>query len=360
LVTFNLANHIRGETTLIQVGGKNCQKFVSNGLTIITLSGASERKLQKISRLWNLIQRISENIDLIAPDIVILEGASWVFYHWLLLRRIRHSQPQIKVIYHAHNVEYLLRKEKHNSLVVLITKWAEGQILRNIDLSFAVSEVDALHFEELYRSRPKLLPNGIDVNRFDQTTQTEVETSKSMYGIGKNIILFLGSYLYKPNQEGIDFLVQSVMPRVVQQCPHAKLAIIGGDVPYKRPWLINPGIIPYEHLPAFVKACKIGVAPVFSGSGTRLKILEYMTAGIPVVSTHKGAEGLHVQNGWNILLADREPDFSTEICKLLSDSQLSAAFGKRGREVVDNHYSWKTIMNNWHDVLYAWQPQTAH
>lgn len=187
--------------------------------------------------------------------------------------------------------------------------WAEGRILREADISFAVSDIDSRQFEKLYGIRPKLLPNGVDIDRFEQVTNEDVQRAKLKYGLDDRTLLFMGLYHYKPNKEGIDFLVKSVMPEMLQQYPEIKLAIIGSEVPYNKPWLIKPGIIQYEELPSFVKACSIGVAPIFSGSGTRLKILEYMAAGIPVVSTTKGAEGITVEDGQNILIADDADGF---------------------------------------------------
>ncbi len=320
-------------------------------MNVVTLKGAFDSRWIKISKLFGKIRRIVENVVISKPDIVVLEGASWVLYHWLLIRRLQSKLPQVQVIYHSHNVEYLLRKEKHGRLVTNITRWAEGRVLRKADISFAVSEVDSQQFYELYGIKTKYLPNGVDLEKFDQVIDTDIQTLKSQYNLDENTILFMGSYLYKPNRYGINFLINLVMPILFQHWDDVKLVVTGGKVPYNEPWLINPGNIPYEQLPAFIKTCAIGVAPIFSGSGTRLKVLEYMAAGKPVVATSKGAEGLNVQNGRDILIANEAEVFAADIDRLLSDRQLSASLGKCGRKVVNAHYSWKTIMKHFNNAL---------
>ena len=274
-----------------------------------------------------------------------------MMYHLLLLREIRRRQPQSAIVYHSHNVEYVLRKEKHGRLVTGLTKCAERKVLQKTDLTSAVSEVDIRLFEELYGIKPKLLPNGVDTEAFDQVTEEDVHAVKSRYGLEGNTVLFMGSYLYMPNREAIDFLIKKVMPKVVHGCSNAKLAIVGGNVPYREQWLISPGIIPHEQLPAFIKACDVGVAPIFSGSGTRLKILEYMAAGIPVVATTKGAEGLAVKNGHDVLISDDEKDFVSNVAKLLGDRNIANSLAVSGKNLVSTRYSWRTIMDNFNYTL---------
>lgn len=358
-VSWNVAKHAQGLKVLIQLGKVVRLKQMVDGVTIITLKGASDSKWRKISGFYSRIQRITDTIRRANPDVIVLEGASWVMYHLMLIREIRRQQPQAAIVYHSHNVEYVLRKEKHGRLVTGLTRWAERQVIQKADLTSAVSEVDIRLFEELYGIRPELLPNGVDTDVFDQVTEDDVYAVKSQYGLDGNTILFTGSYLYRPNREAIDFLIKKVMPKVVQSCSSAKLGIIGGDVPYKRPWLISPGNIPHEELPEFIKACDVGVAPIFSGSGTRLKILEYMAAGIPVVATSKGAEGLAVESGHDLLISDNEKDFASNIAKLLRDRNIASSLAESGKNLVSARYSWKTIMDSFNYTLSSLDDQTT-
>lgn len=349
-VSYNVAKYAEGERYLLQLGAQDREELTSDNVSVITFRGDSNRRIEKIYKLPRFLQRIVGTIKKLSPEIVILEGASWVMYHWLLLRKIRNTCPNIRIVYHSHNVEYLLRKEKHSRLIAELTRWAEGRILRNADMSFAVSEVDRQHFEKLYGISPEILPNGVDLDKFELVTDTDINNLRNAYGLNERTILFMGSYSYRPNREAIDLLIKSVMPKVIQSCPDAQIAIIGDKVPYKEKWLINPGCIPHEEISVFTRACQVGVAPIFSGSGTRLKILEYMAAGIPVVATAKGGEGLSIQNRRDVVIAEEE-HFAGEVVNLFVNGDLAVSLGKNGREVVRSHYSWESIMQHFNDVL---------
>ena len=95
------------------------------------------------------------------------------------------------------------------------------------------------------------------------------------------------------------------------------------------------------------------VAPIFSGSGTRLKILEYMAAAKPVISTIKGAEGISVNNGEDILIADDTSGFVKKILYMLRNSEQADRIGYKGMKLVKSNYSWQEIMQDFSKALYA-------
>lgn len=349
-VTYYTAKNLSGAKILIQLSHRDKREIINGDCAVINIEATGENRWKKLFGIGRVIKKISDQIIEFDPSIIILEGASWVVYLWLLICAIKKRNIKTKIVYHAHNVEYLLRKEKHNRFIVSVTRWAENKILRSVDVSFAVSDVDRRQFEKLYSATSRVLPNGVDIEKFDGVTEDEIKSARKKYNIDENTILFMGLYFYTPNREAVDFLLSSVMPCVIEQCPNARLAIIGGEIPYKAPWLINPGVIDHHELPVFVKACGIGVAPIFSGSGTRLKILEYMAAGLPVLSTSKGAEGLNVKNGFDIVLADNSSDFSSALIKLLKSDELRL-IGLTGRQLVEAHYSWQVIMEKCNNEL---------
>jgi len=161
----------------------------------------------------------------------------------------------------------------------------------------------------------------------------------------------MGLVTYSPNKEGIDFLVNDVFPSVVKEYPEAKLAVIGGDLGFKKDWLINPGMIPYRESPAFIKACDVCTAPIFSGSGTRLKILEYMASGKPVIATKKGAEGIKVTEGKDILLVDSAGDFAKKIIWLLENPDSASVIGRNGCSMVKSTYGWESVVKAFIDHI---------
>jgi glycosyltransferase involved in cell wall biosynthesis len=161
----------------------------------------------------------------------------------------------------------------------------------------------------------------------------------------------MGLTTTKPNREAIRFLLDEVFPRVVRARPGARLALIGGAADSKADWLINPGNIPAEDVPAFIKACDLSVVPIFSGSGTRLKIVESWAAGVPVVSTTIGAEGLEAEDGRNILIADRAADFVERILLLLKQPRIGHKIAGEGKRLAERRYAWPKIMGETNAVL---------
>ncbi len=345
VVSYNFARFLRGEKFLLQLSRSKPDISPESGLLLMNVNIPQDRNVKKISGVVRKLPRIVSTIKSVQPDWIIFEGSSWSLYFLCLLHLVRAARVDSKIIYHAHNVEYVLRRQKNSALIAALTKWAERRLLRKTDLNTAVSEIDARRFEQLYGLRPLLLPNGVDLERFQAVGQEEIESVRKKYHLTGKLVLFMGLTSYPPNREAIDFLIDRVFPDLFARLPEARLALIGGDVGRQRPWLIAPGNIPYQEIPAFIAACHICVAPLFSGSGTRLKILEYMASSKPVVSTAKGAEGLRIEPGKNIVVVD-EADFGKAVEELLRDPERAAEIASAGLKVVEQEYSWKHISEN--------------
>jgi len=350
-VSYNTAKYFPGEKYLIQLSNERGRDLLENDTTLINLPCSFDNPLKKIVDLLLRSRELIKHLRKISPEIIVLEGAAWTLYYLAYFYLIRISGFESKIIYHAHNVEYLLRKEKNSRIIALITKWAEARLAARVDLFTAVSNEDAKKFRVLYGITPSIFPNGVDVEQFEKVTDKQINHIKSKYGLTRNLILFMGLSSFTPNTEGIDSLVSEIFPSVVRTDLDARLVIIGGVVSYKRKWLINPGVIPFEELPAFIKACDVCVAPILSGSGTRLKILEYMAAGKPVVSTTKGAEGLLIRNRENIIIADEPRTFAEGILFLLKTPGSAEKLGSEGKKMVRANYSWQKIIDDFQEII---------
>jgi polysaccharide biosynthesis protein PslH len=342
-VTYNVAKFLSGEKLLIQIGAGPATIETADGLPIVTLAGASENKFRKLTSLPRRVRALVNEILRFRPDLVMLEGASWAMYHWMLLRGLRHAMPNVPIIYHAHNVEYVLRRARNGRAIAAITRWAEGRLLADCDLATAVSEVDQTLFRELYNVETALFPNGVDVARFASVSTDQVAQVRSKYRMGNSAIIFSGLYAYPPNRVAVDFLIRDVMPRVLAAIPGSQLVVTGGDMPCQEPWLIAPGIVSHDELPALLASCGVAAAPIFSGSGTRLKILEAMAAGVPVVSTTKGAEGLPFRHGEHLLVADNARAFTECSRRALTDSDLRDVLSMRAARAVRHQFNWPAI-----------------
>jgi glycosyltransferase involved in cell wall biosynthesis len=150
-------------------------------------------------------------------------------------------------------------------------------------------------------------------------------------------ILFLGSFRHLPNQEALQWFVGGVLPLILAEEPTARFVVIGSDPPPQH------ALHPTESIDliGFVDDIReplaryaVFVCPILSGSGVRVKLLEAFAAGIPVVSTRLGAEGLADKDGEICALADDPGSFGRHVLELLRDSEKAAALAARAREEV--------------------------
>ena len=150
-------------------------------------------------------------------------------------------------------------------------------------------------------------------------------------------MLFLGSFRHAPNQEALNWFVRHVLPRVRAREPRAKLVVIGAEPPPRHSLPDDAAI----ELRGFVEDVReplsryaVFVCPILSGSGVRVKLLEAFAAGIPVVSTRLGAEGLTAQDTEICALADDAEGFASRVVEVLTDPLRAQEMAKRAREDV--------------------------
>lgn len=176
--------------------------------------------------------------------------------------------------------------------------------------------------------------------RIDDENRAGIDSSLYTYGTdGREpfTLLFLGSFRHLPNQEALNWFTGRVFPSVLAREPRARLVVVGSDPPPRHSLPDNEAI----ELVGFVEDVReplarysIFVCPILSGSGVRVKLLEAFAAGIPVVSTRVGAEGLASKDGEICALADQPAGFAQRIIDLLQDPAGAAAMAARAREEV--------------------------
>jgi O-antigen biosynthesis protein len=190
---------------------------------------------------------------------------------------------------------------------------------------------------------------GIATSRYEfQANGREPET-----------MLFLGSFRHPPNQEGLNWFTQKVLPAVLQHKPHARLVIVGSEPPPRHSLPHLPDNI---ELRGFVEDVReplgryaVFVCPILSGSGMRVKLLEAFAAGIPVVSTPLGAEGLAGKDGEICGLAKDPAEFARKIVELFDDPEKARKLACRAREQVvatrDMRVLTERLVESYREVL---------
>jgi glycosyltransferase involved in cell wall biosynthesis len=187
-------------------------------------------------------------------------------------------------------------------------------------------------------ARIEVIPNGVDTaaNRPDEKTQPEPYT-----------LVYSGAVTYSANYDAVAYFIHDVLPLVRERFPQAHFTVTGGpgevDI---RDLAAQPGVTFSGYLSSVaptVQGSWAVVVPLRTGGGSRLKILEAMALGTPVISTTKGAEGIHVQDGENILLADTPEEIADATGRLFEDGALRAKLAAGGRKLVEDQYDWDVI-----------------
>ena len=154
-------------------------------------------------------------------------------------------------------------------------------------------------------------------------------------------MLFLGSFRHPPNRVALGWFVREVLPRVLADCPAARLVVVGSDMPPSGGLVRSPAIElrgQVEDVKEPLGRYALFVCPVLSGSGVRVKLLEAFAAGMPAVLTCLGAEGLSRVDGDVCALADGPAEFAAKIVGLLTDPGKAAEMAVRARREVEANW----------------------
>lgn len=230
----------------------------------------------------------------------------------------------------------------------------ESRVCPQMTRCFVCSDRDKTYLHEMApQAQIRTIPNGVDVEYFgDRSWFDPVEHAQEPHAI-----IFVGMLDYGPGGVGVRYFCQDILPLLQQEIPDIRFYAVGQNPPAYLQTLAshNPNIVLTGRVPdirPYAAKAKVFVVPLKSGSGTRLKILDAMAMGIPVVSTSIGAEGLEVRSGEQLFLADTPETFASAILKLLKDDELAAAIRRNATNFVRETYSWEKI---WGDLLAAYQ-----
>jgi glycosyltransferase involved in cell wall biosynthesis len=169
-------------------------------------------------------------------------------------------------------------------------------------------------------------------------------------------VTFLGGLHWPPNAEGLVWFAREIWPRVHRQVPNAVLTVIGKTAPSMIPGLAPAAGVELTGYVAdpipYLEETAAVIAPLLSGGGMRVKILDALAWGLPIVSTRLGAEGIQIQGGRQALLADTPEAFAAAVVSLLHDQCLQQKLASEGRRLVEAQYDCGKVYQAW-DHLYA-------
>jgi len=218
-----------------------------------------------------------------------------------------------------------------------MAKW-ERRLAEIFDGVIMVSPEDTAFARQEYGLGNVLgdVPTGVDADYF----QPEQRESAGPVTVG-----FLGSMDWMPNIEAVQWFVREIFPAVKMQTPGARLLVIGRRPPpsvvamaQQDPQVEVTGTV--DDVRPFLARCDLLAVPLLSGGGTRIKIMESLAAGLPVVSTTIGAEGLGLVDGEHLLIADSASEFAGAVSRMAADPALRKRLSDGGSALARAEYGW--------------------
>ncbi len=285
-------------------------------------------------------------------DLIHIESLEMAAY----LPMLRAQHGKFKVIYDSFNAEFDLqrlifeidrrRPARLPAALYSLVQWRrlvtfERHVCQQVDHVIAVSDADAESFRRLASDvKVSVVPNGIYTREYEAPT--------GQLELGPAALLFTGTMNYRPNVDAVIWFADHILSEIRNAVPEARLFVVGNkpherlDGLRQRADIEVTGYV-QDVLP-FLCSASVYVAPLRMGSGTRLKLLQAMAAGCAIVSTHVGAQGLDVQSGREMMLADDPETFARATAALLRDPALRQKLGAAAHTLVCEQYDWSVIV----------------
>jgi sugar transferase (PEP-CTERM/EpsH1 system associated) len=298
-------------------------------------------------------------------DVVQIEGIEMArpWMDW----RISNIQYPIS-IFDDHNAEYVLQQRAFETDVRQPRRWVaalysliqwkklsryEATICRLADGVVAVSEADRAALQRLVPGlEVTVIPNGVDTEFYnDQFPMTNDQSKPGHWDldIGHCSLVFTGKMDFRPNVDAVLWFYREVLPQIRRKVPDTHFYIVGQS-PHRRvlrladhPAVTVTGYV--DDVRSYIAGACVYVVPLRIGGGTRLKVLEAMAMGKPIVSTSLGCEGFQgLIPGRELSIADSPEDFAQRVIELLEDASRRERLGQAARRFVEERYDWRLIV----------------
>jgi len=255
----------------------------------------------------------------------------------------------VPVVLFEHNVEHMIWKRLagtaglHPRRLALEPEWRrlrgyEARACAAATRTIAVSETDRDQLQALAPSSGVFsVPTGVDVTYFQPRTDVEE----------RNEVVFVGSMDWYPNEDGVRWLIDAVLPTLRAQVPDVTVTVVGRRPSPRFSRMANAHGVhvtgTVDDVRGYLARAAVCVVPLRVGGGTRLKIFEALAMGKATVATSVGAEGLPVSNGAELVVADGPQAFAREVAGLLTDPERRRSLGEAGRRLVEDRYAWSGV-----------------
>jgi sugar transferase (PEP-CTERM/EpsH1 system associated) len=300
-----------------------------------------------VSRVPYAVRRLTSPAMQSALDHLLVDGSfDMVQVESSLMSTLDLTRAPVTIL-DEHNIEYellerslrikgALLRRAFNLVEFLKVRHAERQLWTRYDGCVVTSARELSEVSAFASGKPAaVVPNGVDLDHF--VPQPRVSTSG---------LVFTGLMSYRPNIDAVTYFVKEILPLIHRTRPAETFTIVGwGDTDEVRA-LAGPSVIVTSQVPdvrPYLAGAAAVVTPIRIGSGTRLKVLEALAMARPLVSTSLACEGLDLQPGRHLLVADDPSRFADAVVRVLEDRAMADRIGAAGRQDMEARFGWNAI-----------------
>jgi glycosyltransferase involved in cell wall biosynthesis len=291
------------------------------------------------------------HFDMIHFDAVQMAAYVPLIQQWL---------PGARIVFNWHNIESELMRRYAGTAPTIVHRIYGNLTARRLETlerellkgCFGHLVCSGREQEQLQRIAPEarlaVIENGVDAGAFSAIPGG---------GAARNNLVFVGSMSYHANIDAAVWFTRELWPGIRRRFPQWTLSLVGSNPSPAVQALAGDGVVVTGTVPSiepYYGQALAAIVPLRSGAGTRLKILEAMAAGVPVISTTLGAEGLDVAPGENILIADTAADWIAALESIAGNESRWDSIGGRGRALVTSRYDWEILGNQLFETYRRW------
>lgn len=294
-------------------------------------------------------------------DIILISHPNGSIAVKLITKLIR---KEIPIIYDAHNVESNFIKESmiENSLLKKIIKKVmviyiyflesfTSKYIFNHIISVSNCERDIfIHKYNLYEKKVSVIPSGCVIRKKSIRDIDKIKI-REKYGLNNKIIVFFhGLYSHFPNRESMELIKKYIAPKF-EDDDRILFLMCGSRAPeYELKNVKSIGFI--DNLEELLSIVDIAIIPLRKGAGTKLKIFDYMSFGIPIITTKKGIEGIEAENLKQVIIVNEvDNEFIDAISYLIEKEKERNKIGENGRKLAEDVYDWNKIGNKLNNIF---------
>ncbi|GAA3978129.1 glycosyltransferase family 4 protein [Allohahella marinimesophila] len=288
-------------------------------------------------------QRVNQALALEDFDVIHVDSIGlWQF--------IADKSLSAKLILNHHNIESVMlarRAEQAASGLSAYLAWQSRKLIaiereacKQVELNMVCSDLDAVRLRDLHQvDNVKVVPNGVDLHYFTRSTPYDPSGAH---------LLFVGGLDWYPNRDAAIFIARSVWPLVKKALPNATCSVVGrgsvemlDELAQADSGFTAPGFV--DDIRPVFEAATVFICPIRDGGGTKLKVLDAMAMGVPLVAHPVACEGIAVEEGRTVRFAETAEDFCDALIDLFTNRHKLEEMAGRERELIERSFSYESI-----------------